>query len=98
VGFTLGLIIACALAATATLSDLFRIPQKLRGWVAMTMIVGLYMVNQWIYNPAFDWRTALLEGVTAGLASVGIHSTTKNTFEQWTGSDSKKTDNYQSLI
>lgn len=89
-GFDLGLIIAFALAATATLSDLLRIPKKLRGWVAVVLIVGLYMVNQWLYSPGFNWKTALMEGVTAGLASVGIHSSAKNTIEQWTGTSSSK--------
>ncbi|MED4583432.1 hypothetical protein [Brevibacillus choshinensis] len=90
-GFDLGLIIAFALAATATLSDLLGIPKKLRGWVAVVLIVGLYMVNQWLYSPNFDWKAALMEGITAGLASVGIHSSAKNTIEQWTGTSSKNT-------
>lgn len=99
-GFDLGLIIAFALAATATLSDLLRIPKKLRGWVAVVLIVGLYMVNQWLYSPSFDWKTALMEGVTAGLASVGIHSSAKNTIEQWTGkpsNNSKKQDSQSAV-
>lgn len=85
-GFDLGLIIAFALAGTATLSDVLRIPKKLRSWVAVVLIVGLYLMNQWLYSPAFDWKTALLEGLTAGLASVGIHSSAKNTIEQFSGS------------
>lgn len=100
-GFDLGLIIAFALAATATLSDILRIPKKLRGWVAVVLIVGLYMVNQWLYSPNFDWKTALMEGVTAGLASVGIHSSAKNTIEQWTGrtasNHSKKQDSQSAV-
>ncbi|MDF2681262.1 MAG: hypothetical protein K0R47_2452 [Brevibacillus sp.] len=98
--FDLGLIIAFALAATANLSDLLRIPKKLRGWVAVVLIVGLYMVNQWLYSPSFNWKTALMEGVTAGLASVGIHSSTKNTIEQWTGKssgNSKKQDSHSAV-
>lgn len=91
-GFDLGLIIGFALAATATLSDVLRIPKKLRGWVAVILIVGLYMANQWLYSPTFDWKTALMEGVTAGLASIGIHSSTKNTIEQWTKSRSTRSD------
>lgn len=82
-GFDLGLIIAFALAGTATLSDVLRIPKKLRSWVAVVLILGLYMVNQWLYSPGFDWKIALLEGLTAGLASVGIHSSAKNTLEQF---------------
>lgn len=97
-GFDLGLIIAFALAATATLSDVLRIPKKLRSWVAVTLIVGLYMVNQWLYFPGFDWKAALMEGVTAGLASVGIHSSTKNTIEHWSGSATKKKNNSQSAV
>ncbi|MFD2369188.1 hypothetical protein ACFSO0_04225 [Brevibacillus sp. GCM10020057] len=99
-GFDLGLIIAFALAATATLSDFLRIPKKLRSWVAVVLIVGLYMVNQWLYAPSFDWKTALMEGVTAGLASVGIHSSTKNTIEHWTGSgsDQKNKQDSQSAV
>ncbi|GED54861.1 MULTISPECIES: hypothetical protein [Brevibacillus] len=83
-GFDLGLIIALALAAAASMSDFLRIPKKLRGWVAMVLILGLYMVNQWIYSTGFDWRIALLEGGTAALAAVGIHSTAKNTMQQVT--------------
>ncbi|QRG68494.1 hypothetical protein [Brevibacillus choshinensis] len=99
-GFDLGLIIAFALAATAAISDVLRIPKKLRGWVAVVLIIGLYMVNQWLYSPSFDWKTALMEGVTAGLASVGIHSSTKNTLEQWTGksSTSSKKQDSQSAV
>lgn len=99
-GFDLGLIIAFALAATATLSDFLRIPKKLRGWVAVVLIVGLYTANQWLYSPSFDWKTALMEGFTAGLATVGIHSSAKNTFEQWTGktsSSSKKQDSQSAV-
>lgn len=83
-GFDLGLIIALALAASANLSDFLRIPEKLRGWIAMLLIVSLYMVNQWLYAPAFDWKTAFLQGGTAALAAVGIHSTAKNTMQQFT--------------
>lgn len=99
-GFDLGLIIAFSLSATATLSDLLRIPKKLRGWVAVVLIVGLYMANQWLYSPGFNWKTALMEGVTAGLASVGIHSSAKNTIEQWTGtsSDNAKKQDSQSAV
>lgn len=99
-GFDLGLIIAFALASTSTLSDLLRIPKKLRSWVAVVLIVGLYMVNQWLYSPSFDWKTALMEGVTAGLATVGIHSSSKNTIEQWTGTasrDSQKQDSQSAV-
>ncbi|MEJ8548641.1 hypothetical protein [Brevibacillus borstelensis] len=81
-GFDLGLIIALALAAAASMSDFLHIPKKLRGWVAMVLICSLYVANQWIYNPGFDWRLALLEGGTAALAAVGIHSTAKNTIQQ----------------
>ncbi|WNC15848.1 hypothetical protein [Brevibacillus brevis] len=99
-GFDLGLIIALALAATATLSDVLRIPKKLRSWVAVVLIVGLYLVNQWLYAPGFDWKTALMGGVTAGLATVGIHSSTKNTIEQWTAarSGNKKKQDSQSAV
>ncbi|MFY0545142.1 hypothetical protein [Brevibacillus sp. H7] len=82
-GFDLGLIIALALSASATLSDYLRIPKKLRGWTAMFLIVALHMINLWLYNPAFEWKTALLESVTAGAAAVGIHSTAKNSMQQW---------------
>lgn len=97
-GFDLGLIIAFALAATATLADVFRIPKKLRSWVAVVLIIGIYMVNQWLYAPDFDWKTALMEGVTAGLATVGIHSTSKNTIEQWTASKNKKNKDSHSAV
>ncbi|MGN7471819.1 hypothetical protein [Brevibacillus sp. SAFN-007a] len=96
-GFDLGLIIAFALAGTATLSDVLRIPKKLRSWVAVVLIVGLYTANQWLYSPNFDWKTALMEGVTAGLASVGIHSSAKNTIEQVSNSRNKK-NNSQSAV
>lgn len=79
----MGLIIALALSASSTLSDWLRIPKKLRGWTAMLMIVALHMANQWLYHPGFHWKAALLQGITAGAAAVGLHSTAKNSVEQW---------------
>lgn len=89
-GFDMGMIIALALAASSTLSDWMRIPKKLRCWTALFLIVILHMANQWLYNPGFHWKTALLEGVTAGVAAVGIHSTAKNSFQQWSASRQSK--------
>ncbi len=79
----IGAIIAIALAATATLSDILHIPKKLRAWTALLLIIVLNVGNEWLFFPStFSWRESLFEGLTAGLAAVGIYSTTKNTREQ----------------
>ncbi len=79
----LGAIIAIALALTSTVSDYLRIPKKLRAWFALGLIIVLNMANEAIFNAAaFSWREALFQGLTAGLAAVGIYSTSKNSWEQ----------------
>jgi len=90
VGFDMGVIIALALSATSALSKRLRIPKKLRGWTAMFLIVVLHMANRWIYDPAFHWKTVLLEAVSAAVSAVGLHSTAKNSLEQWTTSRRSK--------
>ena len=80
----LGAIIAIAMAITATVSDYLRIPQKLKGWFSLGLIIILHVGNEFLFNTAgFDWRQTLLQAITAGLASVGIYSTSKNSWEQW---------------
>ncbi|UFJ41261.1 hypothetical protein LOK74_01535 [Brevibacillus humidisoli] len=80
----LAAIVAIALSGTATLSRWLGIPRKLRGWIALLLIVGLHITTEWGLQPdLFNWRTALSEGLAAGLAAIGIYSTNKNTREQW---------------
>ncbi|WP_205683842.1 hypothetical protein [Brevibacillus migulae] len=80
----LGAIIAIAMAITSTVSDYLRIPQKLKGWFSLGLIIILHVANELLFNAAgFDWRQTLFQGLTAGLASVGIYSTSKNSWEQW---------------
>jgi|GEM_PF-1243369 len=79
----LGAIIAIALSATATLSDILHIPKKLRAWTALFLIILLNLGNEWLFHSPVQWKAALLESISAGLAAVGIYSTTKNTREQF---------------
>ncbi|MDN9011848.1 hypothetical protein [Brevibacillus laterosporus] len=76
----IGAIIAIAMAATSTLSDWLRIPVKLRAWTTLGFILLLKLGYDWLYGPVpFIWKDSLMHGITAGLAAVGIYSTTKNT-------------------
>ncbi|ERM17644.1 hypothetical protein [Brevibacillus laterosporus] len=76
----IGAIIAISMAATSTLSDWLRIPVKLRAWTTLGFILLLKLGYDWLYGPVpFIWKDSLMHGITAGLAAVGIYSTTKNT-------------------
>lgn len=76
----IGAIVAIAMAATSTLSSWLGIPTKLRAWTTLGFILLLKVGYDWLYGPApFIWKDSLMHGITAGLAAVGIYSTTKNT-------------------
>ncbi|GAA4722728.1 hypothetical protein [Brevibacillus fulvus] len=79
----LGAIIAIALSATSALSSLLRIPKKLRSWTAFLLVIVLNSANDWLFQTTFDWRTSLLTGISAGLATIGIHSASKNTAQHF---------------
>ncbi|TPG70937.1 hypothetical protein EEL31_22480 [Brevibacillus laterosporus] len=76
----IGAIVAIAMAATSTLSSWLGIPTKLRAWTTLGFILLLKIGYDWLYGPVpFIWKDSLMHGITAGLAAVGIYSTTKNT-------------------
>ncbi|MBG9775809.1 hypothetical protein [Brevibacillus laterosporus] len=78
----IGAIVAIAMAATSTLSTWLGIPVKLRAWTTLGFILLLKLGYDWLYGPVpFIWKDSLMHGITAGLAAVGIYSTTKNTHQ-----------------